>query len=438
VDVDGPGKLMNRSWDLDALRGLMLVLMTLTHLPTRFSDPAGQPFGFVSAAEGFVMLSAYMAGMVYTTRAVREGEPVMQEAFFKRALKIYGCQAALLLFLFTVVAGIGLLTRQDAVTNLLTYYLEHPLTAFFSGLLLIYSPPLLDILPMYILLMLASPLLLLHGLHRGWLGIMVVSVLLWVASQFDVTLALYNGFVAATGLKIIPFSELGAFELLAWQFLWVLGLWMGSTRAASKHPEPIRFPRWLVETAMIIAITCFVWRHVIGQTPFPEMPVGNLMFDKWHLAPLRLINFFALLVLTMHFGPWLTSRLPRIKAMETMGSASLPVFCAHLVLALLALAVLGDGRAPRPVWIDIAILVVGFAALYGVAWSSLQFDRRTAALRKRMAARRTLVLTEWRTQRRRDRRRPRIAVRSPVSASSLPALQGAPRSPSSTGHSPGG
>lgn len=49
---------MTRRWELDALRGLMLVLMTLTHLPTRLSSPLGQPFGFVSAAEGFVLLSA--------------------------------------------------------------------------------------------------------------------------------------------------------------------------------------------------------------------------------------------------------------------------------------------------------------------------------------------------------------------------------------------
>ena len=57
---------MTRRWELDALRGLMLVLMTLTHLPTRVADPLGQPLGHVSAAEGFVMLSGYMAGMVYT------------------------------------------------------------------------------------------------------------------------------------------------------------------------------------------------------------------------------------------------------------------------------------------------------------------------------------------------------------------------------------
>ena len=53
-----------RRWEIDLLRGLMLVLMTLTHLPTRVTDPLGQLFGYVSAAEGFVLLSGYMAGLV--------------------------------------------------------------------------------------------------------------------------------------------------------------------------------------------------------------------------------------------------------------------------------------------------------------------------------------------------------------------------------------
>ncbi|HKP64992.1 MAG TPA: OpgC domain-containing protein, partial [Casimicrobiaceae bacterium] len=44
---------MERQTELDWLRGLMLVLMTITHLPTWFSSHVGQPFGFVSAAEGF-------------------------------------------------------------------------------------------------------------------------------------------------------------------------------------------------------------------------------------------------------------------------------------------------------------------------------------------------------------------------------------------------
>ena len=45
-----------RKPELDALRGLFLVWMTLTHLPTKFSDLVNQPFGFVSSAEGFVFL----------------------------------------------------------------------------------------------------------------------------------------------------------------------------------------------------------------------------------------------------------------------------------------------------------------------------------------------------------------------------------------------
>ena len=53
-----PEFAMTRWREIDALRGLMLVMMTITHLPTRLSITLGQPLGFVSAAEGFVFLSA--------------------------------------------------------------------------------------------------------------------------------------------------------------------------------------------------------------------------------------------------------------------------------------------------------------------------------------------------------------------------------------------
>jgi len=47
------------------MRGLMLVWITLTHLPTSASAYVNQPFGFVSAAEGFIFLSALFTGRVY-------------------------------------------------------------------------------------------------------------------------------------------------------------------------------------------------------------------------------------------------------------------------------------------------------------------------------------------------------------------------------------
>jgi hypothetical protein len=51
----------------------MLLLRMLTHLPTRLTDPLGQPFGYVSAAAGFVLLSGYTAGLVYGRLAFQQG-----------------------------------------------------------------------------------------------------------------------------------------------------------------------------------------------------------------------------------------------------------------------------------------------------------------------------------------------------------------------------
>ncbi|MGE8202062.1 MAG: OpgC domain-containing protein, partial [Variovorax sp.] len=141
---------MKRYWEIDALRGLMLVLMTVTHLPTRLTDPLGQPFGFVSAAEGFVLLSAFVAGLVYSRIGYLRGVDSMRQAFWRRVVKVYLCQAAILLFLFTVIAAVGLHIDQPAVKNLVSYYLAEPRDGFLFGLLLIYEPALLDILPMYI------------------------------------------------------------------------------------------------------------------------------------------------------------------------------------------------------------------------------------------------------------------------------------------------
>ena len=56
---------LDRRPELDALRGVFLVWMTLTHLPTRFSDFVNSPIGFVSSAEGFVFISALLIGRLY-------------------------------------------------------------------------------------------------------------------------------------------------------------------------------------------------------------------------------------------------------------------------------------------------------------------------------------------------------------------------------------
>ncbi|MDR7095562.1 OpgC domain-containing protein [Hydrogenophaga laconesensis] len=371
----------DRQWELDAMRGLMLVLMTLTHLPTRLADPLGQPFGYVSAAEGFVLLSAYMAGRVYSAKADRQGAEAMKTAFFNRAVKLYACQLALVVFAFTAVAGLGLALREGAVTDMLAFFLERPVVATLSAGLLLYSPALLDILPIYIVFMLLSPLVLLHGMRHGWGAVMAVSLALWFGAQFGLGPALYQ---MATGWFDMPlrYRDMGAFEIFAWQLLWVIGLWLGTEHSEPGH-QPTRFPRWMVLIAISLALFAFVWRHAVGQIPMPGQSPVNLMFDKWHLAPLRLLNLLALVVLAMYYAPWLKQHLPRWRPLEVLGKAALPVFCAHLVVALLALAAFGPANPARPVSVDLLILFMGFYTLWLVARVTLARDRRVAQRKAR-------------------------------------------------------
>jgi len=368
-------KPRERRWELDALRGLMLIMMLSTHLPTRFADPFGQPFGFVSAAEGFVVLSAYMAGMIYTQRAMRD-------AFLKRALVIYACQAACLLFLFSVIAYLGEVLKQHDVSVLMWYYLFEPVTAFWASLLLIYNPPLLDILPLYIIFMLLSPFILLIGLKYGWRVILSISGGLWLGAQFGLSRAVYDATVALTGLPV-PFSETGAFDTFAWQFLWIFGLWIGARHARIPKESRGDLPKWLAVGAAVVFVVFIVWRHSTGHVPFEGENAWNMLFDKWRLGPLRLLDFFAMVTLLIYFETWLKRGIPRPRWLETMGAASLPVFCAHLVIVLIALGVFGHSTPERPVWLDMVLFVGSVLALYWVARAVLAAEaaaaRRTAS-----------------------------------------------------------
>ena len=356
---------MKRWREIDALRGLMLVLMTFTHMPTRFSGPIGQPLGFVSAAEGFVFLSAFMAGYIFSRRALKHGMKSMCKAFLLRAAKLYGCHVAMLIYLFTIIAAIGITTDRQTIKNLISFYLDEPVTALTSSLALIYNPPLLDILPIYVAFMVLSPWILMFGLRVSWKPVIVASTIVWLCAQFGLEKEAYQAARDFAGLKV-PFHEIGSFDVLAWQLVWVIGLWMGAKVAV----EPTRLgklPASLVYLALAVALTGFLTRHMFGQAPFGDHTSLLVLINKWHLGPLRLLNFMALLILTLRFGPNIKNAI-RWRFLEVLGAASLPVFCVHLAVVLLALALIGDKQGATPVWQEIILLAVTFLAMYGTAW----------------------------------------------------------------------
>ena len=356
-----PGERLKRLPELDALRGLMLVWMTLTHLPTHASYYSNQPLGFVSSAEGFIFLSAFLTGRIFGQKLEESGPKEVTRRLWGRAGKLYAYHLFLLGIAFTALATVAVHTKQPSLQGLLDFYLAHPIRAVISSVLLIYRPPLLDILPMYILFLLCTPLALFVGCRRGWKFVLIPSFCIWLGAQFGLRIAAYNFTGHLTGFRI-PLSAMGAFDLFGWQMLWALGLAIGS--GAIKIPERLVQSRTLALLAAMVTILFIGVRH---SFLWDNLNTGAWIpfTDKWRLGCLRLVNFATLGGLFGFAQPW-AAKWIAIPPLVTLGKASLEVFCAHLLICFEALALVGDGAA-LPVAPQLALIASALLALYIVA-----------------------------------------------------------------------
>lgn len=365
---------MNRNTDLDVLRGLMLVLMTLTHLPTMAARWASQPFGYVSNAEGFVFLSAYLVGRIYSRNSAG-GIRTLAAPLWRRAGKIYVYHFATLIFALTAAAAIAVYADRPALANLLGYYLQQPWLATLQGLLLVYRPPLLDILPMYIVFMLLTPLLLAHGARRGWTAIFTASGLIWLAAQFGLRAWLHGHFNVGSPWPLPPLRHLGAFNLFAWQLLWISGIWLGQRHLR----DPGLFAK-LPNTAtwffLVLVLGFVAARYLLGGYPAHSSAWLLKSISKWNLGPLRLLDFTALTIFCARYGAAIARRVPTAYLAQ-LGRSSLPVFSAHVIACLTALGLVrNDGAKLSPV-LQLLAVVLTFALMFAVATNDQRKRRAT-------------------------------------------------------------
>ena len=348
---------MGRRLEIDAVRGLMLVWMVLTHLPTFLPEYTNQPFGFVSASEGFIFLSALFTGRIYFRIAVHDGYPAMRRKILLRTLRLYGYHALLLAFAFLIAVPIAARGNRPQLHNLLDYYFAvGAKQAVSEAFLLIYRPPLLDILPMYILFLLLTPLLLTITRRVGWSSILAGSATIWFLAHLGVRQA-EHAFVNRVLRVPIPLNEMGSFDLWAWQFLWILGLWFGVRWALGNLPVEKWAARVLVP-AVIICAVLLPFRYAVGRGI--ELGAFEPLFDKWHFGVIRLINFAAIAVLFIRFQ--LILKPLAIRPLVLLGQASLQVFCVHLLFTFAGLTLLGNATM-LSAWQQIALLATTLAAM---------------------------------------------------------------------------
>jgi hypothetical protein len=194
---------------------------------------------------------------------------------------------------FTAVAAVASHTGQSSLQGLLDFYLAHRLLAIVSSVMLVYCPPLLDILPTYIIFLLATPAALVIGRRWGWRVVLVPSALLWTCAQFGLRQLIHSQFVRITGFEI-PLQNMGAFDLFAWQLLWAVGLWLGGSAPdrAKQHLNS----HLVAFVALAIASIFLVLRYALSDYTIYQSSLAPWL-DKWHLGLLRLINFASLAIL---------------------------------------------------------------------------------------------------------------------------------------------
>jgi hypothetical protein len=304
-----------RDLRLDSLRGIFLVLMTIDHLGGKLNAYTYEPFGFVSAAAAFVMLSAYM--YAYTTRGTAPSLAALGAQSLKRAARLYRYHLGL--FLLVVLLTLLSPVHADYLDRHI-YPADMSLrAALLYGAALVHQPPFMDLLPMYLFLSLLSPVLLM-AFHRRWYGLVfTLSLAFWLCGQFFDPLEWLAEF-SGSGARA------GAFNVLSWQLLWVAGLYIGFNHGVEKRNVFFRQPLclWI---AIVTATGFFLARH--GVIPF----ASSLEFylEKADLRILRLANIFSQVVIFCHLVKFVRADTG-LAWFRFIGRYSLQVFCFHVLL----------------------------------------------------------------------------------------------------------
>jgi hypothetical protein len=346
---------MKRFIELDILRGILLLMMVVNHAPSPLRVFTDQPIGFFSTAEAFVFVSAFLAGLLFQRRTEKQGFQAARAATVSRAFRIY--RAHLVTLLFTFVVGGVFLAELPGFQHLLDQYFKNPAAAMLAATALVFQPPLMDILPMYVLFSLLTPCVFWAANRWGWQKVLFASVGFWVLSQFRVREMLL------ASVKDASYLNPGPFDLLSWQLLWVGGLVFGKCMQA-KQPILQLSTGW--ESFLLMLAVGFLgarWYTIAIQI---DPGKQSWILDKWHLGPLRILNFFVTTWVIAKLLPALQRWEIPLRPLSVVGRNMLPVFCCQICLSLLLVGVIDPSKSHKP--LAMILVLAQIVSVFLIAW----------------------------------------------------------------------
>ncbi|MGP8119913.1 MAG: OpgC family protein [Xanthobacteraceae bacterium] len=344
-----------RDFRLDLYRGIALWLIFLGHVPgTIFNRIAPWNYGFSDPAEVFIFVSGYANAYVYGRVMEHRGFVVAGAQIWRRTFETYVAQ----MFLFVVFIGeVAWLSHgshafDDAMN--IRFLHERPEESILAVMQLKFMPVNMDVLPLYIVVLAASP------------------VMLWLLRKApELALGLAIAVYAAANFAGLNFPSwpVGSwyFNPLAWQLLFVLGAWCGLGAADWV---------WKLVRSRLVVILAAVYTLAVYAMflSWDRLDLGALLpdwtthaFGKTNLGALRMLHFLAIAIVVDRLIPrdWPPLDWRILRPLIQCGQHSLEVFCLGVTLAFAGhVAVVGT---PDSFIVRFLVSVGGIGVMIGLS-----------------------------------------------------------------------
>lgn len=350
---------------IDFWRGFALVTIFINHIPgNAFEYYTYSHYGLSDAAELFVFLAGWSIGLAVNGRAGNPEPAVMTWLrLHNRAVAVYRAHITIISLALAMLAGTALVLENPLILE------WHNAGAFFadpvrtmSGIaLLTHQLGFFNILPLYVMLLLAAPAFVLLARY---------SRLATLAASFG----LYAlSLVFEWNMPSWPAEGAWFFDPFCWQLLFVLGFLLQgwNSESAAVRIWAVR----LIPLAILVVFTGIVlmvgdiWPDPLS-VPWPRLV---FTFDKTYLSPGRLVHFFAVLItfrgLYGLIAPWAG---PLVRFLSELGRNSLAVFSMGSLLSLGAQFIrfqTGGGLFVDVLVVGCGLFLLGFTAWF-VEWRS--------------------------------------------------------------------
>ena len=343
---------------IDFWRGFALLTIFADHMPySVLAHVTHRNFGLSDAAEAFVFLSGMSAALAYGPRFLEGRIIAGLRAVGRRLLTLYGVHILLSLLALGIVMLVALIVDDDGMENEDRLVLSNPARGVLAILGLAHQIDFSNILPLYIVLLFATP---------GLIMLARLDKRLMLAASATVYLL-----ARACSLNVPTWPAEGGwfFNPFAWQLLFTIGLCVGlRLKAATQFNSAAPFNGGLFAMCLaLLLLSALIVTDGFGLVPGLWDGVRrNLDDDKRVLGIARLVHFLAIIYVVHYSG--LTQLLRRTAIFAPLcliGRYSLPVFATGAILCTIGLAVMDEDWLGMPY--SLSVLAGGLTIHYVVA-----------------------------------------------------------------------